>query len=249
MKFGESSNPALNKRVFERAFADSVAETMTVRGAIHKTVLLAMLALLTATYVWRWLMSGADPATVMPVMIAGAIGGLVFALITTFKLEWSAFTTPVYALCEGLFLGGISAIFERMIPGIAIQAIGLTFGVLFLMLFLYRTGVIRATEKLKMGIVAATGAVALFYIVSMIANLFGANISVFNMGLVGVGIQFLIVGIAAFNLILNFNFIEEGEYRNAPKYIEWYSAFSLLVTIVWLYVEILKLLAVLARRN
>ena len=168
MKFGQSSNPVLNKRVFERVFADDQAETMTVRGAIHKTVLLSMLALFTATYVWRWLMSGADPSKVMPVMMAGAIGGLIFGLITSFKIEWSGFTAPVYALFEGLFLGGISAIFEQMIPGIAFQAIGLTFGVLFLMLFLYRTGIIRATEKLKMGIVAATGGIAVFYLVSMV---------------------------------------------------------------------------------
>ena len=249
MKFGQSSNPALNKKVFERVFALDQEETMTVKGAVHKTVLLSMLALLSATFVWRWLMSGADPAKVMPVMIAGVIGGLILALVTTFKIEWSGYTAPVYALFEGLFLGGISAFFNQIVPGIAFQAIGLTFGVLFLMLFLYGTGVIRATEKLKMGIVAATGGIALFYLVSMIANLFGANISVFNMGLVGIGIQVLIVGVAAFNLILDFNFIEEGEARNAPKFVEWYSAFSLLVTIVWLYVEILKLLAILARRD
>lgn len=249
MKFDKSSNPTLNKKVFEHVFADSYAETMTARGAIHKTIILALLVFTTASFVWRWLMSGEAMTAVYPVIIAGAIGGLIMAIVTTFKKEWSAVTAPIYALLEGLFLGGISAIFNQLVPGIAVQAIGLTFGVLFLMLFLYRSGIVRPTEKFKMGIIAATGAIFLFYMVSMVANLFGAQISVFNMGWIGIGIQFLIVGVAALNLVLDFDFIEQGEAQNAPKYIEWYAAFGLMVTIVWLYVEILKLLAILARRD
>ncbi len=250
MKLGQSSNPALNRKMFDNIFAGEQSEPMTINGALNKTILLALLVFLSASIVWRWLTT--NPAAIgaaMPVILVGAIGGLIMALVTTFKKEWAGYTSPIYALLEGLFLGGITVIFETMVPGIALQAIGLTFGVLFLVLFLYRTGIVRATEKFKMGVIAATGGIFVFYMVSMVANMFGANISVFNMGWIGLGIQLLIVVVAAMNLVLDFDFIEEGANAGAPKYIEWYAAFGLMVTIVWLYIEILKLLAILARRD
>ncbi len=177
-------------------------------------------------------------------LIAGAIGGLVTALVTIFVPRVSPFTSPVYAACEGLFLGAISAVFETMYPGIVIQAVGLTVGVLAVMLFLYGTRVIRATEKFKMGVVAATGAVCLVYVVDMVLRLFGIAVPfIHDGGPIGIGFSLVVVVIAALNLILDFDFIEQGVKYQAPKYMEWYGGFSLLVTLVWMYLEILRLLA------
>jgi uncharacterized YccA/Bax inhibitor family protein len=161
--------------------------------------------------------------------------GLIVAMITIFKKEWSPITAPAYALLEGLVLGGLSAVFEIHYPGIAIQAVGLTFGVLFVMLFLYRYGVIKVTDKFRMGVVAATGGIALFYLVMMVLRMFGVSFmgpdGVYGSGMIGIGFSLLVVGVAALNLVLDFDFIERGVNYGAPKYMEWYGAFGIMMTL------------------
>jgi len=186
----------------------------------------------------------------MPWMIGGALVGFVTAMVTVFKQTWSPLTAPVYALCEGLFLGGISAIFEKSYPGIAIQAVALTFAVMFVLLLAYKTGIIRATRGFKLGVIAATGAIALVYMVSFFLQLFGwSGLSfIYSSTPLGIGISVIVVIIAALNLILDFDFIETAARMGAPKYMEWYGAFGLMVTLIWLYLEILRLLAKTRRR-
>ena len=177
-------------------------------------------------------------------LIGGALGGFVVALLTIFKPNLSPITAPIYAALEGLVLGTISAVFETQYPGIVIQAVGLSIGVLAVMLFIYGTGIIRATEKFKIGVIAAMGAICLVYLVSMVLSLFGTNLPyIHDSGPVGIGFSLVVVVIAALNLILDFDFIEKGVQQQAPKYMEWYGGFSLLVTLIWMYLEILRLLA------
>ena len=191
-----------------------------------------------------------NPAAVMPWMIGGAIGGFVVALITVFKKTWSPITAPIYALLEGLFIGCISSTFEARYPGIVIQAVGLTFGTLFGLLVAYKTGIIKATENFKLGVVAATGGIALIYFVSIILGFLGIGVPfIHESGLLGIGFSLFVVVIAALNLVLDFDFIEHGAEQGAPKYMEWYAAFGLMVTLVWLYIEILRLLAKLRDRR
>jgi uncharacterized YccA/Bax inhibitor family protein len=182
-------------------------------------------------------------------MIGGAIGGLVLALITSFKPKIAQYTAPFYALAEGLLLGGLSAVLEAKYPGLVMKAVGLTFATLFAMLFAYKTGWIRATQKFKSGVIAATGGIMLFYLVSWILNMFGFNMGFHSASLVSIGFSLFVVVIAALNLILDFDFIEKGAESGAPKYMEWYGAFGLMVTLVWLYVELLRLLAKFASRD
>ena len=193
----------------------------------------------------NWWVSQKDFAVVRPWVIGGAIGGLVFCLITVFKKEWSRVTACIYAACEGLFLGGISAVLEAQFGGIVIQAVALTLGVLLCLLVAYKTRIIKATENFKLGVMAATGAIFLLYMVTWILSMFGVQAMGFihSSGPLGIGISVVIVIIAALNLVLDFDFIENGAARGAPKYMEWYAAFGLLVTLVWLYLEILRLLA------
>jgi len=190
-----------------------------------------------------------NPAA-FPWMIGGAIGGLIFGLITAFKPTAAPYTAPVYAALEGLFLGGISALFELMYPGIVVQAVALTFGTLGALLLAYTSGLIKPTENFKLGITAATGAIFLVYMVSMVMNMFGSGGIGFihDSGPIGIGFSVVVVIIAALNLVLDFDFIESGAKRGAPKYMEWYGAFGLLVTLVWLYLEILRLLSKLRSR-
>ncbi|MCB1212893.1 MAG: Bax inhibitor-1/YccA family protein [Chlamydiia bacterium] len=245
-----TSNPALSDRAFQnvpRAFAQS--ESMSVDGTITKTGVLFFLMLLSAGYVWNLFFQSGNPATVSSWMMGGVFGGLIIALVTAFKQEWAPFTAPAYALCEGLFIGGISAVLEASYPGIAVQATALTFGVMALMLVLYKTQLIVVTDKLRMGIFAATGAVALLYIGSMILSFFGVQVPfIYGSGVLGIGFSLIVVGIASFNLILDFDFIEQASRRNMPKYMEWYGAFALMVTLVWLYIEILRLLSKMRER-
>jgi uncharacterized YccA/Bax inhibitor family protein len=164
--------------------------------------------------------------------------------VTVFKKEWAPVTAPIYALLEGLFLGALSATLELRFPGIAIESVALTFGTCFCLLLAYRSGIVRASDKFKLGIVAATGGIALIYFLSMLLGLFHVRIpGIFGSGPVGILFSLVVVVIAALNLILDFSFIEEGAYRGAPKYMEWYSAFGLMVTLVWLYLEIIRLLS------
>jgi uncharacterized YccA/Bax inhibitor family protein len=217
--------------------------TMTVSGTVNKAGILALCVLATAAWSWNQFLTN-GPAAIGGYTMIGAFGGFIVAMITVFKKEWSPVTAPVYALLEGLFLGSLSAMMEVRFPGIAIQSVALTFGTCFCLLLAYRSGMIRATQKFTYGIVAATGGIALVYFVSMILGLFHVQVpGIFGSGPVGILFSLAVVVIAALNLILDFSMIEEGAARGAPKYMEWYSAFGLMVTLVWLYLEIIRLLS------
>ena len=245
-----TANPALNANTFKRTSAFSDLGVMTIQGTVNKTFLLLIISLFSATMVWNKFFTSANPALIMPWMWGGVIGGFIVALITIFKKELSPMTVPIYALLEGLFLGGISSILEVRFPGIVIQAVGLTFGVLFTLLAAYKSGLIKPTQNFRLGVVAATGAIALFYFASIILGFFGIHLSMIHgSGPIGIGFSVFVVIIAALNLVLDFDFIERGVDSGAPKYMEWYGAFGLLVTLIWLYVEILRLLVKLNSRR
>lgn len=243
MKFNKTSNPSFGRDVFQKAaYARSGEDVMTIEGAANKTFMLLLLAIVSASLTWKMYFAGS--ASVTTWMIGGLIGGLIFALISIFSKKWIHITAPAYAVFEGLFLGGISALFEASMPGLVLQAIGLTFGVFITMLLLYRFRIIEPTEKFKSGIVAATGGVFLVYSVNWILSMFGMSIPFLHEGgWIGIGVSLVIVVIAALNLILDFAQIEEGAQMGAPKKMEWYGAFGLMVTLVWLYLEILRLLS------
>ena len=242
-----TANPALNEITFtrlERTYADS--DVMSIQGTVNKIGMLLVLTIATAT--WTWTLAGGESQAVYPLLAFGGIGGLIVAIVTVFKQTWSPVTAPIYCLLKGLVLGGISAIFEAMYPGIVFQAVCLTFGTLACMLIAYRTGLIKATENFKLGVAAATGGIFLVYLVTFLLGLFGIGELGFihGSGLIGIGFSLFVVVIAALNLVLDFDFIENGAARGAPKYMEWYAAFGLMVTLIWLYIEILRLLAKLA---
>ena len=242
-----TSNPTLSPEVFDQSLAPGEGR-MTINGAINKTGLLLAIVTLVAAFSWHWTTVNEEHAKAL--MIGGSIGGLVMALITVFKKEWSPITTPIYAVLEGLFIGAISAMFNSLMNGIVLQAAMLTFGTLFAMLAAYRSGWIRATEKFKLGVVAATGGIFLLYLVSWVLGMFGVNLSFMHgSGLFSIGLSVVVVVIAALNLVLDFDLIEQGAQVGAPKYLEWYAGFGLLVTLVWLYIEILRLLAKLNSRR
>ncbi len=249
-----SGNPVLKDSTFLDLSSGSMvagdAGAMSLNGTVNKTGLLLLMTVLTAAFSWSQTMtaSGEVAPGAMIYVLGGAIGGFVLALVTVFKKEWSPVTAPAYALVEGLFLGAISAIYNHMYEGIVMQAVLLTFGTLFALLFAYRSGLIKATENFKLGVVAATGGIALIYIATMVLGLFGINIPyIHDSGLIGIGFSLFVVVVAALNLVLDFDFIESGVEAGAPKYMEWYGAFGLIVTLVWLYVEFLRLLAKLRR--
>ena len=242
-----TSNPTLSANTFTQP-ALVGEQTMTIQGAVNKTAIL--LALCMATAIFAWHKFATNPAAVMPLVFGGAIAGFIFALITCFKKEWAGVTAPIYALCEGLFIGAISAVYERQFHGIVLQAGMLTFGTLFALLAAYRSGWIRATENFKLGVIAATGGIALLYFVSWILGMFGVHMGfMHDSSMLSIGISAVIVIVAALNLVLDFDFIEQGAQLGAPKYLEWYAGFGLLVTLVWLYLEILRLLAKLSSRR
>jgi uncharacterized YccA/Bax inhibitor family protein len=219
----------------------------TVQGTISKTFLL--LAILSATALWSWYAMAAGQLQIVVLPVAG-IAGFVLAMVTIFKPTVAPWTAPVYAAMEGVFLGALSLIIEKSFkgfPGIAFQAVSLTVGTLLMMLFVYGAGIIRVTERLKAGVVMATGAVCLFYFASMILRMFDVGIPfVFSAHPIGIAFSLFVVGLAAFNLLLDFDFIEEAARREAPKYMEWYGAFGLILTLVWLYLEMLRLLQKIA---
>jgi uncharacterized YccA/Bax inhibitor family protein len=245
-----SGNPALRADTFLDAGSGALvrdAKPMTLDGTVNKTALLLVVTLAGALFSWSQFsvaMAAGNPAGTMPYVWGGAIGGFVVALATIFRKEWSPFTAPLYAGLEGLFLGAASAMFELRYPGIVIQAVGLTFGTLAALLLAYRSGLIKATENFKLGVVAATGGIALLYLANIGMRLFGFQGMAFIHEGSTIGILFSVgvVIVAALNLVLDFDFIEQGVERGAPKYMEWYAAFGLLVTLVWLYLEILRLL-------
>jgi uncharacterized YccA/Bax inhibitor family protein len=244
-----TSNPTLNDNVFRGdGRAVLAGDAMTVQGTVNKTGVLLLLVLLAAAYTWRMYFTAADSLGIW--VMGGAIGGFIVALVTVFKKQWAAVTAPLYALLEGLVLGGISSLLEARYPGIVIQAVGLTFGTLFGLLFAYRSGLIKATENFKLGVVAATGGIALVYIATMVLGLFNIRMPyIHDSGLVGIGFSLVVVVIAALNLVLDFDFIEQGAAQGAPKYMEWYAAFGLMVTLIWLYIEILRLLSKMRSRR
>ena len=250
-----SGNPALKSSTFLDPGTGTVVQgdagAMTLNGTVNRTAFLLILTLVGAMYTWNMFFASGGEANLMPWVLGGAIGGFVVALVTVFKKTWAPFTAPLYAALEGLFIGGVSAIFEQMYPGIVMQAVGLTFGTLAALLVAYRSGLIKVTENFKLGVVAATGGIFLLYMVNIGMRLFGFD----GMGFIhesswmGIAFSGVVVVIAALNLVLDFDFIEQGVEAGAPKYMEWYAAFGLLVTLVWLYLEILRLLAKLQSRD
>ena len=253
----KTSNPALGENTYRDAagmqFGGTIDATarMTLSGTVNKTAILLLCALATAAWTWNTFMQTKDPASVAGMLMLGALGGLVVAFVTVFKKEWAPVTAPIYSLLQGLLLGGISAVFEVRYPGIAFQAVGLTFGTLFALLLVYKAGLIRVTRTFMLGVAAATGGIMLFYFAQMILSFFPVSFftSVYGNGAIGIGFSLFVVAIAALNLVLDFNFVEQGVAYGAPKYMEWYSAFGIMVTLVWLYLEMLRLLAKLNSRR
>jgi uncharacterized YccA/Bax inhibitor family protein len=243
-----TSNPSLNSKTFERAAPG--AGVMTIGGTVNKVGILLVLMLIPAAYMWNKVLTAWEPSQAMGPAMLGALGAFVVALITIFKKTWAPVTAPIYAVLEGLFLGAISGVMNMAYPGIAMQAIALTMGTLFTLLLAYRSGLIRATENFKLGVVAATGGIAMLYLVNIVMGFFGARIPfIHESGTFGILFSLFVVVIAALNLVLDFDFIENGAEMGAPKYMEWYAAFGLMVTLVWLYLEILRLLAKLQSRD
>ena len=255
-----TGNPVLNDKTFENFGVyrrDAVAEqstptTMTINGTAQKTLFLLLLAFGSACFTWSKTFSAveANPGAAMPWALGGLVVGFIAALVICFRHTWAPALAPVYALAEGLFLGGVSASLEVSYPGIVIQAVGGTFGTLLGLLLAYQSGLVRATENFKLGIVAATGGICLVYLISMIGGFFGFPVPfIHEAGPIGIGFSLVVVVIAALNLVLDFDFIEQAADRGAPKYLEWYGAFALMVTLVWLYMEILRLLSKLRSRD
>jgi uncharacterized YccA/Bax inhibitor family protein len=236
-----SSNPVFNKRFADMSRSATGGGTMSISGTIDKSVILFFLVLISASFTWNRFLD--ETVNISGLMGLGLFGGLIFAVATIFKPNWAPITAPIYALLEGLFLGGISAQFNYMYPGLPFQAVGLTLAVLIVMLTLYRLRIIQVTEKLRSGIISATMGVLLFYVAIWIAGMFGANLGfMMDSSPLGIGLSLVIVGIAAFNLLLDFDFIERASAQGYPAYMNWVGAFGLMVTLVWLYLEILRLL-------
>ena len=241
-----TSNPALNSKTFNNTGKNNsllLDNTMTIKGTVDKTAISLVLLIIAAYYTYS--------AGTESMIWIGLIGGFIVGLVTVFKKEWTPITVPLYAILEGLALGSISYIYNAQYEGIVLQAISLTVFVLFSLLFAYRTKIIKPTENFKLGIFAATGGIFLLYMISIIMSFFGSGISLWspnNSSMLSIGLSFAIVIIAALNLVIDFDFIEEGSEKGAPKYMEWYGAFGLLVTLIWLYLELLRLLAKLKNR-
>lgn len=237
-----SGNPTLSEKTFQNVDRTTSQQgTMTVSGTINKTIMLFLILLVGASVSWY------QPSQLF--IWGGAIGGFVVAMVTIFKKEWSPFTAPLYAGLEGLFLGAISVMYEAAYSGIVYNAILLTLGVFAAMLLAYRSGLIEVTKKFRTGVVAATGGIFLVYLASIILSFFGIEISLIHgTGMMGIGFSLIIVGVAALNLALDFDMIEKGAEAKAPGYFEWYTSFGLMITLVWLYIEILRLLSKLQRR-
>jgi len=255
----KSSNPVFSKSTFAPSHTATQQGVMTLQGTINKSIILLLTIIVSASLTWNMVQEG--NTSVGGIMMAGLILGFITAMVTIFKKEWSAITAPIYAVFEGLFLGGVSAFVEAAFfasqepgattsNGIVFNAVALTFGVFLLMLLLYRNQIIKPTKKFMMGVAAATGAVFLLYLVNMIMGLFGVNMPFLHSnGPIGIGISAVIVVIAALNLILDFKNIEDAVAQGAPKYMEWFGAFGLMVTLVWLYLEMLRLVALLSGRD
>ncbi|HEX8332074.1 MAG TPA: Bax inhibitor-1/YccA family protein [Segetibacter sp.] len=253
MNILKSGNPTLTQKIFNTTLSDQQQGVMTARGAINKFGFLFLMVIAGAAYTWHLFYQG---KSVMPFILTGAIGGLIVALVISFKRSWAPFLAPLYGLLEGLFIGALSAIindaFKESYPGIVMQAVGLTMGVAISMFLLYNFRIIQATQKFKSIIFTATLGIGIFYLATMVLRMFGVEMGFMNFGdnsWLGIGISLFVVAIAALNLIMDFDMIEQGAEMGAPKYMEWYCAFGLMVTIVWLYIEMLKLLSRLGSRD
>ena len=246
--FGRSGNPMFSDKTFNETLIDVNVPKMTLQGTVNKVGISLILVLISAAYTWNQYFTY-GPSSIGGITIAGSLIGLVFALITIFKKTWAPITAPLYALAKGFALGGISAMYEAQFGGITIQAVTLTFATMFGLLFAYKTGIIKPDKNFMLMVFAGTFAIFALYLVNFIMMFFGTSIGfIHSNGLFGIGFSLLVVCIAALNLVLDFDYIEQGAENNAPKYLEWYGAFSLMVTLIWLYLEILRLLAKLRSR-
>jgi uncharacterized YccA/Bax inhibitor family protein len=246
-----TANPALNSKTFQGFDAiPTETEAMTLRGTVNKIIILLFLLVVSAAFVWMKHSETKDLSVIVPYIILGGVGGFITALVTVFKKNWAIVTAPLYAILEGLIIGGLSALFDLQYPGIVLQAVALTFGTCAMLLVAYSTGWIKPSENFKLGVFAATGAIALIYLVTFILSIVGISFpSIHGNGIIGIAFSGFVVAIAALNLVLDFDFIEQGAEQGAPKFMEWYAAFGLMVTLIWLYIEILRLLAKLRSRN
>jgi uncharacterized YccA/Bax inhibitor family protein len=243
-----SGNPVLKESTFKGFPVAAEGEGMTIEGTVNKTYVLFLLLIVGVAGAVV-----AEESALYGLMMLGAIGGLITALVTVFRKQWAPITAPIYALLEGLFVGAISLVMEAAYPGIVLPAVSLTFGTLFALLAAYRSGLIKATENFKLGVAAATGAIFVVYLAQFVLGIVGVQVgflhdAIFGAGWLGIGVSVVVIIVAALNLVLDFDFIEHGAAARAPKYMEWYGAFGLLVTLIWLYLEILRLLSKLRSR-
>jgi uncharacterized YccA/Bax inhibitor family protein len=237
----ESNNPVLKEKTFQEASHTSYGEAMTLGGTTAKMGFLLALVLAAAVFSWGKFASGFNTT---PYIWGGAIGGLILAVIISFKKEWAGYLAPAYAIAEGLFLGAISAVYGSLYDGIVLQAVGLTIGVFIAMLILYQTKIIRATERFKAVMFTAVAGIAVFYLIAFVLRMINIDIPFLHEGsMLGIGFSIVVTAVAALMLIIDFDMIENGITQGAPKYFEWYASFALLVTLVWLYLEILRLLS------
>ena len=245
-----STNPFFRTQSFLQRGISREEGVMTINGVVTKTIVLLLCTALTFIWSWQQFFSPqGNPQLAFSALQVGGLAGFILALVTSFKREWSPATAPLYALCKGCVLGGISALLERSYPGIAFQAITLTCTTLFAMLIIYRMRLIQVTEKFVFGITAVTCGVCLFYLCSFLFSLFGVASPIYGTSLFSIGFSLFVVVLAASHLLLDFHMIERGEAHGLPKYMEWYSALGLLITLFWLYIEIIQLLSKIARRR
>lgn len=248
-----TSNPTLSSDTFYSGWARGTSDTtrMSVQGVVVKTGLLLLLCLLSAGWIWiKFSKAGADVSALNGWSLGSALVGFGLAIATTFKKDWAPVTAPLYALVEGVFIGAISLVLEMSFPGIVLQAATCTFGTLAAMLFVYQSGLVKVTDTFRMMIVTATGGIAIAYLIMIALSFFGVNISFLaGNGLFSILFSVFVVGIAALNLVLDFDFIQQGAAKGAPKLMEWYGAFALMVTLIWLYIEFLRLLSKLRSRD
>lgn len=255
MAIFKSGNPTLTEKMFNKSLhTDAAAQgVMSVRGTINKFGFLMLMVIGAASYTW-YLFDQLNEGLMMTLMIVGIVGALITGIVIAFKPNWAQYLAPAYGILQGFFIGGISAIlnaaFADKYPGLIMQAVGLTFGVAISIFLLYNFRIINPTQRFKSIVISATMGIAVFYLITLVLNLFGVNMSfMYDSSWLSIGISLFIVIIAALNLILDFERIEMGAEMGAPKFMEWYGAFGLMVTIIWLYIEILKLLSKLGSRD
>jgi uncharacterized YccA/Bax inhibitor family protein len=246
MALFKSGNPALTADTFDNlervAYKDN--NVMTLQGTVNKSAILLIAVIVPAIYTWNLFTATNDFSSIMPYFWTGTLGGLVLAFVIVFNKDWSPYLAPIYAVLQGLYLGGLSALVNSKFPGIVMQALLLTFGIFAVLLVIYKLKIIKVTENFKLIVASATMGVALYYMVSLGLSFWGVQLPFIHQNDInGIIFSLFVVVLAAMNLVVDFDFIEQGAERRAPKYMEWYGAFGLMVTIIWLYIEILRLLA------